>query len=320
MTLPPEAQAPPPSMSHLPDADTAEAILYGDAYVWIKSALWAWDEMEDYLLRKKESLLGQIQDRRFAYEVLTRNRYVIFSKSPRFNSPQQNQDVFTLREIIKTASAIQRIRECRGVNISWARMQGIRNYVGSLRGRGFTEAEWKAATSDYNMDPITYDSVHGASPETMPEEDIDWDEFVRALLGEDEYSELVETALGGGGPAWEGAEEDGEGWEEGGEDPGGGPGTGGGEDGEEDGPEPGGEDGEEPGEDGGEGEEEPADPFGLLPAEDLEALFGDPVLDAVAAVESLGGECSEAAEVWAELGSDGRHAVDMLIGMAEAVV
>jgi hypothetical protein len=40
----------------LPDRDTAEAIVYGDSYSWIKSALWAWDEMENYLLRKADGL------------------------------------------------------------------------------------------------------------------------------------------------------------------------------------------------------------------------------------------------------------------------
>ena len=292
MTVSQEIPAPPPSMSHLPDADTAEAILYGGAYSWIKSALWAWDEMEDYLLRKEEMLLGQIQDRRFAYEVMTSNRYVIFSKSPRFNSPQQNQDVFVLRDLIKTAATLRKIREYREVNRSWARMQGIRDYVGSLRGRGFTEAEWKAATSDYNMDPITYDSVHGAAPEKMPEEDVDWDEFIRALLGDEEYSELVDAALGDGGPVWDGAEDEDEG------------------DYDEEGD---GADGEEPPdeeEDGGDSDS------GLLPADDLEALFGDPVRAAAEALRSLDDECSAAADVWAELGSDGRSAVDALIGMA----
>ncbi len=302
MTPAPEPPAPAqPSLGHLPDQDTSEAILYGEAYSWIKSALWAWDEIEDYLLRKADSLEGQIQDRQFAYEVMTRNRYVIFSKSPRFNSPQQNQDVFTLRELLKTVATISKIRGFRRANQSWARMMGIREYVGGLRGRGITEAEWKAATADYNMDPITYDSVHGAAPETIPEEDVDWDEFMRLLLGEEEYSELASIALEGGtGEGWDGEDYDAD-------------------DGEEDFGEEGGEDfGEEGGDALGEGPAGP-DPIGALSPGALEAMFGDPLAAAAESLSLLDDECSESAWLWESSGSDGRSAVDALIEIAEAV-
>ncbi len=192
----PEDAQQPQSPGLLPDRDTAEAIVYGDSYSWIKSALWAWDEMEDYLLRKADGLESQILDRRFAFEVLTRNRYAVFAKSPQYNDPRKLQDLLTLRSLLKCVAAARKIQGFREQNRAWARMRGIRRYVESLEGRGVTEQEWKAATSDYNMRPITYESVHGASPGELPEEDIDWDEAMADLMGDDELGSFLDRMMG----------------------------------------------------------------------------------------------------------------------------
>ncbi len=186
----------PPESGSLPDSNTSEAILYGPAYSWIKSALWAWDEMEDYLMRKADSLESQIMDRKWASDVLRTNRYLIFSRSPPVNELSKLQDLVTLRELCKTVAGIRKVNEYRKHNIAWARMKGIQQYVGSMKDRGITEAEWKAATASYNMEPINYDYVHGIVPSMLPGEYIDWNDAMRDLMGGEEYDELVKRIFG----------------------------------------------------------------------------------------------------------------------------
>lgn len=180
----------------LPDSNTAEAILYGPSYSWIKSALWVWDEMEDYLLRKADSLESQIMDREWAYEVMRHNRYLIFARSPPVNEVSRIKDLFTLRSLCKCLAGIRKIDEYRKQNIAWARMKGIDQYVKSMAGRGISESERKAATASYNMEPITYDYVHGLTPSMMPGEYIDWNEAMVDLMGEKEYNRLIRKLTG----------------------------------------------------------------------------------------------------------------------------
>ena len=100
----------------LPDDNTAESILYGSSYRWIKNALWAWDELESAIDLRIMELYSQILDRQFAYEVMSRNPYVIFSKSPKYNDPRKLRDVFTLRELVKCNSAVHKIQAYREKN------------------------------------------------------------------------------------------------------------------------------------------------------------------------------------------------------------
>ena len=175
----------------LPDMNTSEAILYGPAYTRIKSMLWAWDEMEDYLINKADSLESQIMDREWAHEVVRYNRYLIFARSPPVNDPNKLRDLFTLRSLCKCVAGLRKIDEYRRQNKAWARMIGPDNYVQGMKGRGISEAEWKAATASYNNEPITYDYVHGLRPSILPGEVFDWNEAMRDLMGGEEYDSLV---------------------------------------------------------------------------------------------------------------------------------
>ncbi len=189
-------QQQPMESGSLPDSNTAEAILYGPSYSWIKSALWAWDEMEDYLIRKADSLESQIMDREWAYNVMVGNRYLVFARNPPVNEVTHLKDLFTLRSLCKCVAGLHKIREYRKQNLAWARMKGTENYVAGMKGRGISESEWKAATASYNMEPITYDYVHGVVPSMMPGECIDWDEALRDLMGGKEYDSLVKKIFG----------------------------------------------------------------------------------------------------------------------------
>ena len=186
----------PQESGSLPDSNTAEAILYGPAYSRIKSILWAWDEMEDYLIRKADSLNGQIMDREWAYNVIRYNRYLLFARSPPVNEVSKLNDLFTLRSLCKCVAGIHKINEYRRQNIAWARMKGIEQYVGSMAGRGISENEWKAATASYNNQPITYDYVHSINPSMLPGEILDWDEAMKDLMGDEEYDGLVSRIFG----------------------------------------------------------------------------------------------------------------------------
>lgn len=192
----PQQDHPTVGSGSLPDSNTAEAILYGPSYSWIKSALWVWDEMEDYLLRKADSLESQIMDREWAYDVMRHNRYLIYARSPPVNEVSRIKDLFTLRSLCKCLAGIRKIDEYRKQNIAWARMKGIDQYVKSMAGRGISESEWKAATASYNMEPITYDYVHGLTPSMLPGEYIDWNEAMVDLMGEKEYDRLVRKLTG----------------------------------------------------------------------------------------------------------------------------
>lgn len=293
--MPPAPEATQPAgTGSLPDSNTAEAILYGKSYMWIKSALWAWDEMEDYLLKKADSLDSQIMDREWAYEILAHNRYMIFARSPPVNEVAHLKDLFTLRDLWKCLSGIHKIREYREQNVCWARMKGIQEYVASLAGRGISESDWKAATADFNMRPIDFDSVHGLVPDMLPGESVDWNEAMADLMGEEEYQKMIDRLYSGLG-----------------------------DDDEPYGDDLGDEDGGGSEDEDDEGSEDaPAPPLGRFwegLADALDEMFGDPV---DAAVEALGedeDECSYAAKWWEAMDADDRAVVDELIAFAEAM-
>ncbi len=267
----------------LPDMNTSEAILFGSAYSQIKSIQWVWDEMEEYLLRKADSLDSQIMDREWAYDVIRYNKYLIFARSPPVNDPNKLRDLFTLRNLCKTEAGLRKIEEYRNQNIAWGRMKGIEDYVKGMEGRGISESEWKAATASYNDQPITYEYVHGLQPSEMPGEVDDWDEAMRLVMGGKDYDKLIEKIFGP--DAYDDPEED-EDWEQ--------------------------EDEEE--------QEEEDDPFfddDFYDAMDL--LFADPVTDAVNSLKIADDECSICADYWDRMDSDDLSIIDELIAYAEGM-
>lgn len=308
----------------LPDCNTSEAILYGSAYSWIKSALWVWDEMEDYLIQKADQLEGMLMDREWSYEVLTRNRYLIFSRSPQVNEVDRIRDLFTLRQLLKTVAGIRKIDEYRKQNISWARMKGVQQYVGGMSGRGISENEWKAATADWNNQPITYDYVHGLTPDRLPGSDIDWADAMRELMGDEDYDAMVGRIFGEDlsdeeDGCWtehlnprldEDSEED-EGSDEGTDEP------------EDDAAEADSRDGSE------DGRPEPAEVRADPPAEGppeerdwlsegLSVMLDDPFSDALDIAEEVYDDCLLAAEWWESSDYDDRAIIDLLIEEAAA--
>ncbi len=266
----------------LPDMNTSEAILFGPAYTKIKSINWVWDEMEEYLLRRADSLDSQIMDREWAYDVLMHNKYLIFARSPPVNDPNKLRDLFTLRNLCKVEAGLKKVEEYRNQNIAWGRMKGIEAYVKGMEGRGISESEWKAATASYNDKPISYEYVHGLQPSDMPGEVDDWDKAMRLLMGGKEYDKLIENIFGP--DAYEDPEPD-EDWEQ---------------------------DEEE--------EEEEEDPFFNDAFYDaMDEVFSDPVSDAIDSLKIADDECSICADYWERMDSDDLLTIDILIAYAEAM-
>ena len=175
----------------LPDTNTAQAISYGPAYDDMIGIMWAWDSMEDHLMQVSQSLESQLMDRQWCYEVLKRNRYLIFARSPPVNEVQHLRDLQTLRQLCKVQAALHKIDEYRQKNIAWARMQGIKQYVDGLKGTGISESRWKASTSEWNTRPINYYNVN--NPVEVTGDDFDWDEALKDLMGEKSYEKLVKS-------------------------------------------------------------------------------------------------------------------------------
>lgn len=275
----------------LPDSNTAEAILYGPSYTWIKSALWVWDEMEDYLLRKAESLESQIMDREWAYDVMRHNRYLVFARSPPVNEVSHLKDLFTLRSLCKCVAGIRKIDEYRKQNLAWARMKGIDQYVKGMAGRGISEAEWKAATASYNMEPITYDYVHGLTPSMMPGEYIDWNEAMIDLMGEKDYDRLIRKLTG----ISESDDEEPDSIED----------------------EP--IEAEEEESETIDGPDEEDDGFWDGFNECLHVMFADPIAHSMQSFGPEEDELSFVSEYWSRLDIDNRALIDALIGFAEAM-
>ena len=166
----------------LPDINTAEAVRYGSAYGFLKNSEWLWSAIEDYLTRKLRGLQSQIMDRDFAYYIITKNPSVLRTPTPPFK-PDQNRDVFTLRDYARVKGALMRLPEFRKKNELWARKQALKEYIRSFRDRGeITPEDWKACNNRYNMEPITYDFVKGKAREQREEETIDWPTFVEAMF------------------------------------------------------------------------------------------------------------------------------------------
>lgn len=180
----------------LQDDNTSEAIVFGPAYSWVKDVMWIWDEIEEYLRRKADSLDGQIMDREWAYDVMVHNPYLINARSPPVNEVSRLNDLFTLRSLCKCLAAIDKIAEYRKQNTAWARMKGAERYVKGMEGRGITEAEWGAANSRFNMEPITYDNVHGIGDSEIPEENVEYILAMKAIMGPEEFEGLEDRVLG----------------------------------------------------------------------------------------------------------------------------
>lgn len=175
----------------LPDTNTAQAISYGPAYDDMIGIMWAWDSMEDHLMQVSQSLESQLMDRAWCAEVLRRNRYMIFARSPPVNEVEHLKDLQRLRQLCKVQAALHKIDEYRQKNIAWARMQGIKQYVDSLKGTGISESRWKASTSEWNTRPINYFNVN--NPVEVTGDDFDWDEALKDLMGEKSYAKLVKS-------------------------------------------------------------------------------------------------------------------------------
>ena len=147
-----------PTIPPIPDEYTAEAIMYGSAYRFYKSATYYWDQVEDQLKHDIESLKGRIRDRQFAAFIMSSSPYTIFSNPPPFDEPDKIRDCWTLREIVRKGTALYDLQLRRTENRMWAEMVGVSEYAAKLNESGITEERWKSATLG-QMVPIEFETI-----------------------------------------------------------------------------------------------------------------------------------------------------------------
>lgn len=131
------------------------------------------------------------------------------------------------------------------------------------------------------MEPINFGTVHGEGISNLPEEDIDWEEALRDLMGDKDYDSMMRRMYGidisGVDPSYPGGRE---------------------------------EEIIEP-------SKEPDMPvYACLPddlCEALEIMFSDPVQDLMDRFPILNDECSAAADFWEDSDVDDRGIIDQLI-------
>lgn len=170
----------------LPDADSAEAIRYGSAYRFHKNSEWTWSMIEDCIRSRMLGLESQVMDWDFAVNVMKHNPGIIRSPKPPFTA-RQNRDIFTIADWGRLRNTLDKIPRLRKKNDMWCRKQAIDEYVRALLKTGkLTTEDWKACTSVFNMEPISYDYLRGNAREQLDQEKVDWSEFVDALMGREE--------------------------------------------------------------------------------------------------------------------------------------
>ena len=154
----------PTILSPIMDMVTSEAIAYGSSYQLKKSLDYIWDMMDSAEDEELKKLYRKLHDPYLTMEMLKRYDYsptlynAIASGAIKFNEPWKNEDMVTLREIIKVHSGKKAIKVKRKDNEMYCRMVANDEYAQSLRERGLTEDAWRTATID-NPEPIGYDAV-----------------------------------------------------------------------------------------------------------------------------------------------------------------
>lgn len=142
-----------------PDANTAEAITYGDEYQFYKSSKWWWDAVEDELKKQLEQEMGKLRDIEFCSYVVNNRPNMIWSRQPPVNEPEKQRDLMQLREVIKRGTALRDLNIRRTKNEMYARLKGVDKHTREIREKSFiSDNAWMAATCGRN-DHIDYEML-----------------------------------------------------------------------------------------------------------------------------------------------------------------
>ena len=142
-----------------PDANTAEAITYGDEYQFYKSSKWWWDAVEDELNKQLEQEIAKLRDIEFCSYVVNNRPSMIWSRQPTVNEPDKLRDLMQLREVIKRGTAIRNLNVRRAKNEMYARLKGVDKHTKEIREKScISDNAWMAATCGKN-DHIDYEML-----------------------------------------------------------------------------------------------------------------------------------------------------------------
>lgn len=142
-----------------PDANTAEAITYGDEYQFYKSSKWWWDALEDELNRQLEQEMAKLRDIEFCSYVVNNRPNMIWSRQPPVNEPDKQRDLMQLREVVKRGTALRDLNVRRTKNEMYARLKGVDKHTKEIREKSIiSDNAWMAATCGKN-DHIDYEML-----------------------------------------------------------------------------------------------------------------------------------------------------------------
>ena len=153
-----------PTIFPIPDEYTANAVMYGSAYVFQMSSRYYWDQVQDQLEQDIERLKGRIINKEFAAYVMNNAQYMVFANPPPSNNPDEIRDLWTLREIVRKGTALRNLDLRRMENRLWSEMQGVAEYARKVNSSDISEERWKAATMG-QMSPIEFETIRALRDE-----------------------------------------------------------------------------------------------------------------------------------------------------------
>ena len=147
-----------PVISPLPDDNTAEAVMYGPAYRYAKSARWYLDEVDEEIDRRIEELKSELNDIEWCAGVLRMRPMLIYARDPPVSDPSKIRDLWTLRQIVNYGTAKRDLKLERVVAEMYCTIQGVDQHARQYTDTGVPESIWKSSTLGISL-PIEYESI-----------------------------------------------------------------------------------------------------------------------------------------------------------------
>lgn len=147
-----------PVISPLPDDNTAEAVMYGPAYKYAKSAKWYLDEVDEEIDRRIEELKSELNDIEWCAGVLRMRPMLIYARDPPVSDPSKIRDLWTLRQIVNYGTAKRDLKLERVVAEMYCTIQGVDQHARQYTDTGVPEGVWKSSTLGISL-PIEYESI-----------------------------------------------------------------------------------------------------------------------------------------------------------------
>ena len=193
------------ALSHRPDPETLELLLYGDRYVDVKSAKYQIDAMRDYLNNWIERLIdsingldfgtevrciqgpdGNFEDievpvspMRVAYDMMTKRSYMVVRATLMEDddiddkTPPEKILAGILNQIHRNYKALARLDEIEQNVTMWGRISGAERYSKHmLRENSAMIDQYSIALKMSNLDPISYNTVKKSRDKTVSYEEM----------------------------------------------------------------------------------------------------------------------------------------------------